>query len=67
VMATGIDALGVIVDQVTAVHDEAELVSTGEERPSGLPDYVTAVLRHRGALQTPVLLVDLHAMMSVAV
>jgi chemotaxis signal transduction protein len=67
VMATGIDALGVVVDQVTAVHDEAELVSMGEERPSGLPDYVTAVLRHRGALQTPVLLVDLHAMMSVAV
>jgi chemotaxis signal transduction protein len=67
VMATGIDALGVVVDQVTAVHDEAELVSAGEERPSGLPDYVTAVLRHRGALQTPVLLVDLHAMMSVAV
>jgi chemotaxis signal transduction protein len=66
VMATGIDALGVIVDQVTAVHDEAELVSTGEERPSGLPDYVTAVLRHRGALQTPVLLVDLRAMLSVA-
>jgi purine-binding chemotaxis protein CheW len=39
----------------------------GEERTSGLPDYVTAVLRHRGALQTPVLLVDLRAMMSVAV
>jgi purine-binding chemotaxis protein CheW len=67
VMATGIDAMGVVVDQVTAVHDEAELVSLGEERPSGLPDYVIAVLRHRGATQTPVLLVDLRAMLSVAV
>src|SRR5476651_110060 len=30
VMASGIDALGAIVDQVTAVHDEDELVSVGE-------------------------------------
>jgi purine-binding chemotaxis protein CheW len=67
VMATGIDAMGVVVDQVTAVHDEAELVSLGEERPSGLPDYVIAVLHHRGAIYTPVLLVDLRAMLSVAV
>jgi purine-binding chemotaxis protein CheW len=69
VMASGIDAIGAIVDQVTAVHDEDELISSGE-RPSGLPDYVIDVLRHARASKGrtgPVLLVDLQALLSVAV
>jgi purine-binding chemotaxis protein CheW len=69
VMASGIDAIGAIVDQVIAVHDEDELVSSGE-RPSGLPDYVIDVLRHDGVSTGrggPVLLVDLQALLSVAV
>jgi purine-binding chemotaxis protein CheW len=36
VLATGVDAIGVVVDQVTAVFDEDDLVP-GDERPSGLP------------------------------
>jgi purine-binding chemotaxis protein CheW len=69
VMAAGIDAIGAIVDQVIAVHDEDELVSLGE-RPSGLPDYVIDVLRHDGISTGrggPVLLVNLQALLSVAV
>jgi purine-binding chemotaxis protein CheW len=69
VMASGIDALGAIVDQVTAVHDEDELVSLGE-RASGLPDYVIDVVRHVGVSAGrggPVLLVNLQALLSVAV
>jgi purine-binding chemotaxis protein CheW len=69
VMAAGIDAIGAIVDQVIAVHDEDELVSLGE-RPSGLPDYVIDVLRHDGISTGrggPVLLVHLQALLSVAV
>jgi len=69
VMSSGIDAIGAIVDQVIAVHDEDELVSSGE-RPSGLPDYVIDVLRHDGVSTGrggPVLLVDLQALLSVAV
>jgi purine-binding chemotaxis protein CheW len=65
VLATGVDAIGVIVDQVIAVHDEADLVSLGEERPSGLPHYVLEVLRRRGA-PAPVLLVDLRQLLAVA-
>jgi purine-binding chemotaxis protein CheW len=69
VMASGIDAVGAIVDQVNAVHDEDELVSSGE-RPAGLPGYVIDVLRHRGVSTGragPVLLVDLQALLSVGV
>ena len=69
VMASGIDAIGAIVDQVIAVHDEDELVSLGE-RPSGLPDYVVDVLRHDGISTGrggPVLLVHLQALLHVAV
>jgi chemotaxis signal transduction protein len=69
VMASGIDAIGAIVDRVIAIHDEDELVSSGE-RPSGLPDYVIDVLRHDGVSTRrggPVLLVDLQALLSVAV
>jgi purine-binding chemotaxis protein CheW len=69
VMASGVDALGAIVDQVNAVHDEDELVSSGE-RPSGLPGYVIDVLRHARASAGrtgPILLVDLQALLSVAV
>jgi purine-binding chemotaxis protein CheW len=69
VMASGVDAMGAIVDQVNAVHDEDELVSSGE-RPSGLPDYVIDVLRHAGVSTGrggPVLLVHLQALLSVAV
>jgi chemotaxis signal transduction protein len=68
VMASGIDALGAIVDQVNAVHDEDELVSSGE-RPAGLPGYVIDVLRHAGVSTGrggPVLLVDLQALLSVS-
>jgi purine-binding chemotaxis protein CheW len=69
VMASGIDAVGAIVDQVNAVHDEDELVSSGE-RPAGLPGYVIDVLRHAGVSTGragPVLLVDLQALLSVGV
>ena len=69
VMASGVDAMGAIVDQVIAVHDEDELVSAGE-RPSGLPDYVIDVLRHDGISTGrggPVLLVHLQALLLVAV
>ncbi|HEY0871310.1 MAG TPA: chemotaxis protein CheW [Acidothermaceae bacterium] len=69
VMASGVDALGAIVDQVNAVHDEDEMVSSGE-RPSGLPSYVIDVVRHTGVSVGrggPILLVDLQAMLSVAV
>jgi purine-binding chemotaxis protein CheW len=69
VMASGIDALGAIVDQVIAIHDVDELVSSGE-RASGLPGYVIDVLRHAGVSTGrggPVLLVDLMALLSVAV
>lgn len=69
VTASGIDAVGAIVDQVNAVHDEDELVSSGE-RPSGLPDYVIDVLRHTGVSTGragPVLLVDLQALLTVTV
>jgi purine-binding chemotaxis protein CheW len=67
VLATGVEAIGVVVDQVTAVHDEADLVSMGEERPSGLPQYVVEVLRRRGVTGSPVLLVDLRLLLAVAV
>jgi purine-binding chemotaxis protein CheW len=69
VMASGVDALGAIVDQVNAVHDEDELVSSGE-RPSGLPGYVIDILRHAGVSigrGGPILLVDLQALLLVAV
>lgn len=67
VMASGIEAVGAIVDQVTAVHDEDELVSSGQ-RASGLPDYVIDILRHAGVSTGrggPVLLVSLQALLSV--
>jgi chemotaxis signal transduction protein len=67
VMATGVDAIGVVVDQVIAVHDEDELVSMGEDRPSGLPHYVVEVLRRPGVSGSPVLLVDLRKLLAVAV
>jgi len=65
VLDDGVQSVGVVVDQVTAVHNEAELVSTGEEPPSGLPDYVVEVLR-RPANGTPVLMVDLRRLLGVA-
>lgn len=67
VMASGVDAIGAIVDQVIAVHDEDELISSGE-RPSGLPGYVIDVVRYARASALnagPVLLVDLQALLSV--
>lgn len=70
VLAEGVEAVGVVVDQVTAVHDENDLIETGEERASGLPSYVVDVLRRatigRAAVGSPVLLVDLHRLVSVA-
>jgi purine-binding chemotaxis protein CheW len=65
VLATGVEAVGVIVDRVTAVRDADELVSLGEDRPSGLPSYVVEVLRRPG-LPAPVLLVDLRLLLTVA-
>jgi purine-binding chemotaxis protein CheW len=65
VLDDGVQSVGVVVDQVTAVHNEAELVSTGEEPPSGLPDYVVEVLR-RPVNGTPVLMVDLRRLLGVA-
>jgi len=65
VLATGVDALGVVVDQVTAVFDEAELV-LGEERPSGLPVYVVQVMRRPAVGSAPILLVDLRELLAVA-
>jgi chemotaxis signal transduction protein len=70
VLAEGVEAVGVIVDQVTAVHDEDELVERGEEHATGLPQYVVDVLRRAsvggGALGSPVLLVDLRRLTAVA-
>ena len=65
VLAEGVEAVGVVVDQVTAVHDEDDLIGTGEERPSGLPHYVVDVLR-RASAGSPVLLVDLRRLTTVA-
>jgi purine-binding chemotaxis protein CheW len=66
VLDTGIDALGVVVDQVTAVLDDDELESNGEDRPKGLPSYVVAVLRRAGGTGSPVLLVDVRLLLAVA-
>lgn len=65
VMATGVDAIGVVVDQVTAVLDEDELMAADDDRPSGLPGYVIEVRRHRGDSAAPILLVDLRALAAV--
>jgi purine-binding chemotaxis protein CheW len=65
VLATGVEAVGVVVDQVTAVHDESDLEATDAERPCGLPQYVVEVLRHRSTTR-PVLLVDLRQLVTVA-
>jgi chemotaxis signal transduction protein len=70
VLAEGVEAVGVVVDQVTAVHDEDDLRETGEERASGLPNYVVDVLRRAtaagSAVGGPVLLVDLRRLTTVA-
>jgi len=75
VLADGVEAVGVVVDQVTAVHDEDDLKETGEDRASGLPHYVVDVLRRASvggaavggaAVGNPVLLVDLRRLMTVA-
>jgi purine-binding chemotaxis protein CheW len=66
VLATGVEAVGVIVDRVTAVRDADELVSHGEARPAGLPNYVVDVLRRPG-FPGPVLLVDLRLLLAVSV
>lgn len=68
VLAEGVEAIGVVVDQVTAVHDEDDLKETGEERATGLPHYVVDVLRRTSAgnpAGSPVLLVDLRRLMTV--
>jgi purine-binding chemotaxis protein CheW len=65
VLAEGIEAVGLVVDQVTGVHDEEDFVATREERPAGLPHYVVDVLR-RGSVGSPVLLVDLQRLVTVA-
>lgn len=65
VLATGVEAVGVIVDRVTAVCDADDLVSHHEARPAGLPHYVVEVLRRPGRAG-PVLLVDLRLLLTVA-
>ncbi len=64
VLAEGVEAIGVAVDQVTGVHDEDDLVGTDDEKPSGLPHYVVEVMRRRDTNQ-PVLLVDLQRLVTV--
>lgn len=65
VLAEGVEAIGVVVDQVTAVHDDDDLLATDEEKPSGLPSYVVGVLR-RTETHAPVLLVDLQRLVTAA-
>ncbi|HXR41828.1 MAG TPA: chemotaxis protein CheW [Acidothermaceae bacterium] len=67
VLAEGVEAVGVVVDQVTAVHDEDDLVASEEEMPSGLPHYVVEVLRRTSSvgLGSPVLLVDLRRLADI--
>src|SRR5690348_3404991 len=65
VLAEGVEAVGVVVDQVTAVHDEDDLLATGEAKPTGLPHYVVEVLRRR-ASDGAVLFVDLQRLGTVA-
>lgn len=64
VLADGADTVGVVVDQVTAVLDEDDLVASSEEVPTGLPHYVVRVLRRDAG--APVLLVDLRRLVAVA-
>jgi chemotaxis signal transduction protein len=67
VLAEGVEAVGVVVDQVTAVHDEDDLVASEEEMPAGLPYYVVEVLRRTsgGGPGSPVLLVDLRRLADI--
>ncbi len=64
VLEAGADTVGVVVDQVTAVLDEDDLVASSEEVPTGLPHYVVQVLRRDAG--APVLLVDLRRLVAVA-
>jgi chemotaxis signal transduction protein len=64
VLADGADTVGVVVDQVTAVLDEGDLVPSSEDVPTGLPHYVAQVLRRDSG--GPVLLVDLRRLVAVA-
>jgi purine-binding chemotaxis protein CheW len=65
VMAAGVDAIGVVVDQVMAVLDEDALLPADDDRPSGLPGYVIEVRRLRDAATAPILLVDLRKLAAV--
>jgi len=64
VLADGADTVGVVVDQVTAVLDEDDLVASSDDVPTGLPHYVVQVLRRDSG--GPVLLVDLRRLVAVA-
>lgn len=64
VLAEGVEAIGVAVDQVTGVHDEDDLIETDDEKPTGLPHYVVDVMRRRES-DRPVLLVDLQRLITV--
>ena len=57
------EPLGIVVDQVSAVHGDGALVPDAGQRPTGLPSYVVAMLRHESG--DPVLLVDLRRLRAV--
>ena len=63
VLADDVEPLGIVVDQVSAVHGEGALVPDAGQRPTGLPSYVLALLRHESG--DPVLLVDLRRLCAV--
>lgn len=65
VLADDAEPIGIVVDQVTAVHDRDALTPDAERRPAGLPDYVVALLRREGG-GGPVLLVELRRLMGAA-
>jgi chemotaxis signal transduction protein len=64
VLADGADTVGIVVDQVTAVLDEDDLLASSDDVPTGLPQYVVQVLRRDSG--EPVLLVDLRRLVAVA-
>lgn len=64
VLADDAEPIGIVVDQVSAVEDEEALVADGGARPTGLPGYVLALLRHESG--DPVLLVDLRQLRRVS-
>ena len=64
VLADEAEPIGIVVDQVSAVHGDGFLVPDAGQRPTGLPSYVIALLRHD--FGDPVLLVDLRQLREIA-